>query len=326
LYKKVSIIGCGSWGMAIANHISKNVHVELIHYNKKFIDQLITSRVYSSSFKFRLSENIKPAYELNTKSDLLIFASPVQFINSYQDLDLKKNDPKLLILSKGIDSEKIMLPKEIFEKDFNINSSNIAVLSGPSHAEQLFKKDPTSLVVASTNKNYATDIQKFFSNNNMRVYTSTDTTGVQLGGAIKNVIAIAAGIMYGLGLKENSISALITRGLFELKKLGIIMGSEKDTLNGLSGLGDLMATCFSDDSRNRKAGIMIAKGKSLSFITETLNIKAEGLNTCKSIYKLSQKFNIKLPICESVYDILYDSKNPKTAISELMIRDLKREF
>ena len=199
MYKKVSIIGCGSWGMAIANHISKNVHVELIHYNKKFIDQLITSRVYSSSFKFRLSENIKPAHELNKKSDLLIFASPVQFINSYQDLDFKSNDPKLLILSKGIDSEKIMLPKEIFEKKFNIKSSNIAVLSGPSHAEQLFKKDPTSLVVASTNKNFANDIQKFFSNKNMRVYTSTDTTGVQLGGAIKNVIAIAAGIIVSPG-------------------------------------------------------------------------------------------------------------------------------
>ena len=312
--------------MAIANHISKDVSVELFHYRKKFINDLIDSKLYSSSFKFRLTKNITPSYEIDSRNDLLIFASPIQFINSYVNLKLKIDNSKLLILSKGIEFEKLMFPSEIFKEKFKIKSSNIAVLSGPSHAEQVFKKDPTSLVVASLNKAFANNIQNFLSNESMRIYTCNDMIGVQLGGAIKNVIAIAAGVMYGLGLQENSISALITRGLFELKNLGEVMGSKKSTLSGLSGLGDLMATCFSDDSRNRKVGIMIARGKSLSYISETMNIKAEGIHTCKSIYKLSQKFNTRLPICESVYDILYNNKNPNTAISELMIRDLKKEF
>ena len=325
MYKKVSIIGCGSWGMAIANQIPKCTKVELHHYRKNFLDELRLSKTYSSSFEFIISDNISASDNLNLNNDLIIVAFPIQFINSYLDLKFNRSS-KILILSKGIDSDSLMLPTQVLVDKFDIKSSNMVVISGPSHAEQVYKGDPTTLVAASKNKDFAKNIQNFLSNQNLRIYTSKDIIGVQLGGAMKNVIAIAAGIMYGLGLGENSISALITRGIFELNKLGSLMGSKKDTLNGLSGIGDLVATCFSDDSRNRKAGIMIAKGKTLKYITEDMNIKAEGINTCKSVHQLSNKYGAKLPICQGVYNILYKNKKPSNIISELMERDLRKEF
>ena len=325
MYKKISIVGCGSWGMAIANHIPSTTEVELHHYRKNFLDDLSKSRTYSSSFEFNVSDNIFPSYSSNLNNDLIIVSFPIQFINSYLDLKFNRSS-KILILSKGIDCNSLMLPTQILSDKFDIKSSNMAVISGPSHAEQVYKGDPTTLVAASTNKEFAKNIQKFLSQQNLRIYTSTDIIGVQLGGAMKNVIAIAAGIMHGLGLGENSISALITRGIFELNKLGSLMGSKKNTLNGLSGIGDLVATCLSDDSRNRKAGIMIAEGKTLKYITENMNIKAEGINTSKSVHQLSKKYDIKLPICEGVYNILYKNIKPSNIISELMERDLRNEF
>jgi glycerol-3-phosphate dehydrogenase (NAD(P)+) len=202
----------------------------------------------------------------------------------------------------------------------------IALLLGPSHAEEVARRLPTTVVVASEDMKLAKEVQNIFMTNRFRVYTNTDVTGVELGASVKNVIAIAAGICDGLGFGNNSKSALITRGLAEIIRLGVAMGGQRDTFSGLTGLGDLITTCVSPYGRNRSVGEQIAKGKKLTQILEEMDQVAEGILTTKSVYKLANKFNAEMPITREIYNVLFEDKDPMKAVNELMVRDPKSEI
>ena len=202
---------------------------------------------------------------------------------------------------------------------------NIVTLSGPSHAEEVIEGHPTTLVSASPNTKAARAVQKLFSNETLRIYVNADIKGVELGGSIKNVIAIAAGIVDGIGYGDNTKAALLTRGLSEISRLGAAMGGSVTTFSGLSGIGDLMVTCFSKYSRNRFIGEKIGKGKSLTEILKEMSMVAEGVSTAATVYQLSKKYRIEMPISHSVHDILFKGKDPKTTIHELMSRELIEE-
>jgi glycerol-3-phosphate dehydrogenase (NAD(P)+) len=214
---------------------------------------------------------------------------------------------------------------EVIKESSNLDSGQIVSLYGPSHAEEVIKGDPTTLVSASSDKSSAEYVQTIFSSDTLRVYTNNDIKGVELGGSLKNVIAIAAGICDGIGFGDNSKAALMTRGIAEITRLGVAMGVNSDTFSGLSGIGDLIVTCLSIHSRNRYVGEEIGKGKTLVSILDKMDMVAEGIRTAQSVYDLSKKYQVEMPISEGVYQILFNEKNPKEIVSELMTRDLKLE-
>ena len=325
LYKKISIIGAGTWGVAIASHLSNQCQVELLHYNEDTLQKIHFKKKHPNIRNFILPESINFSYSNIINSDLCIIAVPVQNMMSViEKFNIKTNIP-ILLLSKGIENDTLNFPLDIL-LDCGFNKDTLAILSGPSHAEQVVINHPTSVVVSSTSQNLSLNLQKLFSNNYFRVYLNSDIIGVQIGGAVKNVISIASGIVEGLGYKENTTAALLSRGLHEIKKLGFALNAKEDTLNGLAGLGDLMATAFSGHSRNREVGINIAKGVSAEETIKRIKMKAEGIYTAKSVFKLAQNHKIEMPICNNVYEIIYNKKDPKLAIDELMNRSLRNEF
>jgi len=235
------------------------------------------------------------------------------------------NDSPILILSKGIEKKTLMFPDQILRDIFKSANLKTAILSGPSHAEEVVKKNPTSVVISSKCEKLEKKLQSLFSDEFFRVYRNNDIVGVQLGGAVKNVVSIAAGIVHGLGYGDNTVSALLTRGIHEIKVLGSKLGAKKETLNGLAGLGDLMATSFSIHSRNRRVGERIGRGDKLEEVLLDLNMSAEGVGTSKSLYFLSRNLKISLPICDKVYEILFLERDSRSSIQELMLRNLRSE-
>ena len=326
LYSNISIIGAGTWGIAIANHLSSKASVEVTHYKKDFLNRLDSNRRHPRMPGFVISKKILLNYNLEPQGDLLVVAIPVQYIRSVLNkIKISASSP-ILILSKGIEEETLMFPAEIVDSIVKSRDVDIAVLSGPSHAEEVLKKNPTSVVVSSKSKEFEENLQKLLSDKYFRVYCNQDIIGVQLGGAVKNVISIAAGIVSGLGYGDNTISALLTRGIYELKMLGLKLGAKKETLNGLAGLGDLMATSFSEHSRNRYVGKRIGQGDSFNIILSDLKMNAEGVRTASSLEELSQKMGISLPLCSKVYGILFKGEDPRESIEDLMLRNLRNEF
>lgn len=212
---------------------------------------------------------------------------------------------------------------EVYKEE--IPQADIAVMSGPSHAEEVSRGLPTTNVAAAENEETAAFVQDVFMNDNFRVYTSTDIAGVELGGALKNVIALCAGISDGLGYGDNTKAALMTRGLAEIARLGIAMGAKEETFMGLSGVGDLIVTCTSMHSRNRRAGILLGKGKSLSETLEEVHMVVEGVNTAAAAYKLGKKYGVSMPITEEANEILFDGKSPREAVNALMTREKRNE-
>ena len=230
----------------------------------------------------------------------------------------------LVSLTKGIETETLLRPSEILGEV--LGGSKIAVLSGPSISFEVARNLPTTVVAASRDASFANEVQNIFTTENFRVYTTDDLAGVELGGALKNIIAIAAGIADGLGLGVNTKAALLTRGLVEIIRLGVKAGARKETFFGLSGLGDLTTTCMSKHSRNRKVGEEIGGGKKLKDILTESEMVPEGVTTTRSAYELSKKFAIEMPITEKIYEVLYKNKEPKAAVAELMKRSLKAEL
>ena len=214
---------------------------------------------------------------------------------------------------------------DILHNKYNINLNNISVLSGPNHAEEIISGMASATVIASINQNYSKELQSLFSSDTFRVYTSEDIIGVQIGGAVKNVIAIASGLCVGLKLGDNTQAALVSRGMNEILNLSSIYNLDKKTLYGLSGLGDLIATCYSPHSRNRQLGILLAKGKSLDESKSEIGMVSEGINTTKILNKISDKHNIEMPICNEVNKILFNNSDPKESLYKLMTRSLKDE-
>jgi glycerol-3-phosphate dehydrogenase (NAD(P)+) len=228
-------------------------------------------------------------------------------------------------LAKGIENDSLKRMSEIVMECGGIDGKNVVTLSGPSHAEEVAKGLPTTLVAGSSDPEIASMVQKVFSSNTLRVYINSDIIGVELGGSVKNVIALAAGVCDGIGFGENTKAALITRGIVEITRLGISIGGKSETFAGLSGIGDLIATCLSRHSRNRYVGEQIGRGRSLEEILGEMTMVAEGVKTSSSVKALSEKQSVEMPICDAVYESLYEGLDPKEAVNRLMTRELGSE-
>ncbi len=329
---KIAVLGAGSWGITLAYLLKeKGNEVRLWEFDPRQSKMLDKKRCFSPLKNFVIPSEIKISSSLKKTiegSNFLVIAVPSKALKStvMKIKKIKETIPPLLISAvKGFDYATLKRPTEILREELG-RSFHICVLSGPSHAEEVIRKMPTAIVSASANRQAARQVQKLFFTDYFRVYTSDDIKGVELGGALKNVIAVASGITSGLGLGDNTRAALITRGNSEIKQLGTKMGARHKTFNGLSGMGDLIVTCFSMHSRNYRFGRYIGEGMSFSEAEKKVGTTAEGIYTVKSCIKLSKKYNIPMPVCAKVYDILYKGKNPAEATEELMTRPLKSEY
>jgi len=328
----VAIIGAGNWGTTFGLYLNSiGYSVTLYEYFKERADKIRDEREnktflpgYLIPEEIVITSDIKDAIE---NKDIVVFATPSKFMDKITKLssgyDLKGTIA--VSLSKGIEEETLRRMSQIISDNIPQVKDRIVVLSGPSVAREVVKKVPTTLVAASINHNAAKFIQKEFSSDYIRIYTTEDIVGVELGGSLKNVYAIAAGICDGLHLGMNAKAALLTRALAEMKRLGIKMGGNAETFNGLSGTGDLIVTSFSKYSRNRHVGEEIGKGKFLTEIMSEMTEVAEGIHTVRSVIKLSKKYNVDTPIANEVYNVLYKDKSPSVSIIHLMRRELKEE-
>ena len=327
----ISFLGCGSWGGALGDVLArKGVPVIFWHRNPYTIDQIQKSRKHYLIEDLEFSKNVDFTndikYAINSSS-IVVLAIPSQSIRKLliENNSIFNNKKIIVTVSKGIEVDSLMTMSEVINDVYGKDYKKTVVLSGPSHAEEVVKKFPTTLVASSIDISSSKTIQHLFSNEYLRTYLNTDVRGVEIGGALKNVMAIAAGICDGINYGDNSKAALMTRGMAEIIRLGKKMGAKGKTFQGLSGFGDLIVTCLSKHSRNRKVGQAIGEGESLLDIQKRMNMVAEGVLTTKSVHQLSLKFGLEMPIHEAMYEILFMGKNPKDSVSELMKRKLSNE-
>ena len=323
---KISILGAGSWGTSLAKVLDENGHdVLLWHYKDDFVQKINQNHIHPFLPEVKLSTKLQftsSIEEICNYGELLVSAVPCQSLRSVLDQFPENWNKLILSVSKGIENKTGMRMSEVISETLNLNNDKIAILSGPSHAEEVIYKYPTTVVSASSDILFARNVQKIFSNNYFRVYSGNDVTGVEIGGAAKNIIALAAGICHGLGYRDNTMAALVSRGLEEIVRLGTNMNADRTTLTGLSGMGDLVVTAFSAHSRNRQVGERIGKGEFLTDILAKMEMVAEGVETARSLYHLSKDKNIEMPICHKIYQVLFENFSPRKAILELMGREL----
>ena len=328
---KITLCGGGSWGTAIARLLSNKGH-ELNFYirNKEVIEDIRKNKEntkYLPGAKFEKEINLTNNLDSVLQDiDVFIIAVPTSSIREVLTSIKGKISKDVIIvnLSKGIEVESLDRISEISSEILKDNP--FVALSGPSHAEEVGKDIPTTLVASSENLKVAQTIQHEFSTPIFRIYTNLDLVGVEMGGALKNIIALAAGMNDGLAYGDNSKAALMTRGIYEMSKLGISLGANPHTFNGLSGIGDLIVTCTSMHSRNRRAGILIGEGKSMEEACNEVGQVVEGVKTVKSAYKLAKLKNIEMPITNALYKVLYEGYDPNKAVYELMTRENKDEI
>ena len=328
--KNIAVRGSGSWGVALSVHLAKMGHnVKIWSFDKEEADLINNERKCKFLPKVELPDNIICSTEYKDViigADLILQVTPSKFtrniVREYKEYVDCKNQP-IVVCSKGIEKDTCLTLDEVIKEE--IPEAKIAALSGPSHAEEVSIAVPTVLVVASKDDEVLELVQDTFMNEFMRIYTSHDITGVELGGALKNIIAFCSGVAAGIGCGDNTFAALITRGLVEIRKLGIALGGEKETFYGLSGLGDLIVTCLSEHSRNRKAGKLIGQGKSIEETKKEVGMTIESIDNIEVAKSLSEKYDIKMPIVDAVYDILYNGLDPKQAVGKLMTRQRKME-
>ncbi len=327
---KVSVIGAGSWGMAIAKVLETNGHDVIVwSHREEEARKLQEKRENESKLPgVRLSERTLFTSELKTavtERDLLVLAVPSTAVRGTARLmaSYVKKGQIIVNLAKGIEESTLMILTDIIEEE--IPGANGAVLSGPSHAEEVGKGVPTTVVAGARDRETAEYIQNIFMNEVFRVYTSPDMLGIELGGAFKNVIALAAGVADGLGCGDNTKAALITRGITEMSRLGVAMGGHIETFNGLTGIGDLIVTCASVHSRNRKAGYLIGQGRNMQEAMDEVKMVVEGVYSAKAARILSQKYGVNMPIVEKVNQVLFENKPAREAMADLMLRDKKIE-
>lgn len=330
---RIAIIGAGAWGSALATVLSSNNHQVILWGRSPEVIQEIQMQRTNSRYlpsDIRIPEAVEATTDvaLANAADIAVIAVPTQFIRAVltQYQFTLRNKKVVINVSKGIEIGTTRRISEILQNDAMIELEQYVVLTGPSHAEEVSRKLPTSVVAASVDRQKAQLVQQLFSTPYFRVYTSHDVIGAELGGALKNVIALAAGIVDGIGLGSNTKAALMTRGLAEISRLGVAMGAHPLTFSGLSGLGDLIVTCISEFSRNRRLGELIGQGIPLEQAQHMITGVAEGVATAKAVKDLQQKFHVEMPISEQVYSILFQNKFPSEAIHELMTRDFKSEF
>lgn len=325
----IAVIGAGSWGTSIANHLyKKGLNPTLYTFEKEVISDVNQNRINSKYLDGKSLANFETQHISDYKTEnIIINAIPTKFIRSfYEEFDINIDSKVVINCSKGIERGTNYRISEIFINYFKLPINNYCVLTGPSHAEEVIETKPTVVVAGSENESLAKKVQEIFSNEYFRVYTSNDLIGCELGGSLKNVIALASGITSGLSMGDNVGAALLTRGLAEIIRLGEAMGGEALTFAGLSGLGDLFVTCASELSRNRKVGRLIANGMTVEEIEGEYSFIAEGINTAQSALELSKKLNIEMPIVNQVNQILFDKKDPSEAVKDLMLRDYRNEF
>jgi len=329
--KSIGVLGGGSWGTALAILLSRkslSVKIWFRDLNQvEYINKYRENKKYLP--KVKLPKNLyitNNVEETIQNKDIILLAVPTHGIRETLEKygRLIRKDQIIVNVSKGIENGSLMRISEIVEEFLPENK--FVVLSGPSHAEEVALDLPTTVVVASKDKNAAKLIQDVFMTSKFRVYTNPDLIGVELGGSLKNIIALGAGISDGLGYGDNTKAALMTRGIFEMTKLGEKMGASTNTFSGLSGIGDLIVTCTSGHSRNRKAGLLIGEGLSMNEAVEKIGMVAEGIKTTRSTYELSTRYNVKMPITEELYNVLYNNKDVKKSVFNLMERDKKHEM
>lgn len=326
--KKIAIIGSGSWGVALGIHLAKlGNEVKIWSFAKEEADLINNEKKCKFLPNVTLPDGIictldyKEAIE---GTDFILHVTPSKFTrNIVKEYKQYVTNQPIIICSKGFEKDTLSTLDDVIKCE--IPNAKIGVLSGPSHAEEVSIGVPTLLVAASEDDELLKDIQDTFMNEKMRVYTSKDVKGVEIGGALKNIMAFCAGIVTQIGLGDNSFAALLTRGLGELAKLGVAMGGNRETFYGLSGLGDLLVTCLSDHSRNRRAGKLIGTGVNIEDVKKEVGMTIESIDNIEVAYELAKKFNIEMPIVNVVYDILYNDLKPEQAVNILMTREKKAE-
>lgn len=326
--KNIAIIGSGSWGVALAVHLAKlGNNVKIWSFLEEERDIINNEKKCKFLPGLELPENIycSTSFEEVIKdTEFIIHVTPSKFTrNTFKQYKQYVKNKPIIICGKGFEKETLETLDEVILEE--MPEAKIGVLSGPSHAEEVSVAIPTALVIASKHQNILKLIQDTFMSEKMRIYTSNDIKGVELGGALKNIIAFCAGVAAGIGLGDNSFAALITRGLKEISRLGIELGGKEETFYGLSGLGDLIVTCLSEHSRNRKAGFLIGQGMSLEDTKKEVGMVIESIDNIEVAYELGKLHNIEMPIVETVYKVLYEGLNTREAVKTLMTRDKKYE-
>lgn len=326
----ISVLGAGGWGIALGILLNNNGHkVTMWSAVEREVNMLTEKRENTVSLPgIIISEEIEITGDLDkavNDKDVIILAVASSYTRSTAKLlkDKVKDGQIIVNVAKGIEESTLMTLTDIIEEE--VPKADVAVLSGPSHAEEVGRGLPTTCVVGAKTEDTAKYLQNIFISDVFRVYISPDILGIELGGALKNVIALAAGIADGIGYGDNTKAAIITRGIAEISRLGIAMGADPMTLFGLTGIGDLIVTCASMHSRNRRAGILIGQGKTMDEATKEVNMVVEGIYSAKSAKKLSEKYNVNLPIIDAVNMVLFEDKSAKEAVIDLMRRDKTSE-
>jgi len=326
--KCIAIIGSGSWGVALGIHLAKlGNNVKLWSFSQEEADLINNEKKCKFLPMATIPDGIicTTSYEEAINgSDYILHVTPSKFTReNFRKYKQYITNQPVIICSKGFEKETTYTLDEVLKEE--MPNVRIGALSGPSHAEEVSMGVPTVLTIASEEDIILDDIQKIFMCDVMRIYTTKDVKGVELGGALKNIIAFCSGVAAGIGLGDNTFAALITRGLVELARLGVELGGEKETFYGLSGLGDLIVTCLSEHSRNRRAGKLIGQGKTLEETREEVGMTIESIDNIEVAYELFKKHNIDMPITEQVYNILYTNLSPKEAVNILMTREKREE-
>lgn len=326
--KTIAIIGSGSWGVALAIHLANlGNKVNLWAFSEEDYATFAEKRECRFLPGIKIPENIEVSLEYGEvieASDMILHVTPSKFTReNIQKYKKYVTNQPIIMCSKGFELSTLSTLDEVVESE--IPGCKIAVLSGPSHAEEVSLGVPTAMVVASKDKEILDLVQSTFSSPTLRLYSSEDVKGVELGGSLKNIIAFCAGAAKALNLGDNSFAALITRGLAEITRLGQKMGGEKETFYGLTGLGDLIVTCGSEHSRNRKAGFLIGQGKTLEETKKEVGMTVESIDNIEVAHILAQKYDVEMPIVDTVYNVLHNNLDPKEAVNILMTRKLKTE-
>jgi glycerol-3-phosphate dehydrogenase (NAD(P)+) len=330
--KKIGVIGAGSWGTTLANLLAEKGYITLL--------QVYENDQYELMKENYINEKFLPGVELSsgllfTRSvketaefgDYIVLAVPSHVVRGVleqlRSLDL--SNKTFINVAKGIENDTLLRMSQVIQDVTQVSENQVATLSGPSHAEEVSRGVATAVVAASTSIETSRLVREVFRTDTFRVYSSADIIGVEVGGSLKNVIAIAAGIADGAGFGDNTKAALMTRALVEMTRLGKAMGAQIQTFSGLSGMGDLIVTCMSRHSRNRHVGEEIGKGKKLQQVLDEMVMVAEGVKTTRSVHQLIQNYQIETPISDEVYEVLFNDKNPHSAVRDLMTRDPKEE-
>ena len=326
--KNIAIIGSGTWGVALAIHLSKKGNkIKIWSFSEEEANTLNTEIKCKFLPEAVIDENITCYTDMKTVidgSDIILHVTPSKFVReTIKKYEKYVTNQPVIMCSKGFEADTLCTLSQVIEQE--MPNVKYGIFSGPSHAEEVSLGIPTAIVIASKDVEIQDMVQQLFMNEKMRVYTSDDVTGVELGGALKNIIAFCAGIATEINLGDNTFAALVSRGLVEITRLGMAMGGRHDTFYGLSGLGDLIVTCMSEHSRNRRAGRLIGKGYTIEEAKKEIGMVIESIDNIEVAYKLSKKYNIEMPIVNAVYDILYNGLEPSKAVTILMTRDKKSE-